>query len=72
MQHQFTEYEDEPRPQLSSRRSGGPPRKRTGAGLLDPHEDKSSSARPWSIGFTAFFIVTVLAIMLLTAFFLNR
>jgi hypothetical protein len=72
MPHQFTEYEDEPQPQSSSRRSGGPPRKRTGAGVLDPHEDISSSARPRGIRFTVFFIVAILAIMLLTAFFLNR
>jgi hypothetical protein len=34
--YEFTEYESEPEPQASFARGGGPPRKRTGVGVLDP------------------------------------
>jgi hypothetical protein len=36
MPYEFTEWEHEPEPQASSSRAGGPPRKITGAGVLDP------------------------------------
>jgi hypothetical protein len=36
MAYQFTEYENELVPEASSARSGGPPRKLTGIGVLDP------------------------------------
>jgi hypothetical protein len=35
MPHEFSEWEHEPETQTSSSRSGGPPRKTTGVGLLD-------------------------------------
>ncbi|MGB2899706.1 MAG: hypothetical protein WBB89_10605 [Candidatus Acidiferrum sp.] len=36
MPHDFAEYEPELEPQASSARSGGPPRKFTGIGVIDP------------------------------------
>ena len=36
MPYEFAEYEDEPEPEAASARGGGPPRKLTGAGVLDP------------------------------------
>jgi hypothetical protein len=36
MAYEFTEWEQEPEPQASSGRSGGPPRKSSGTGVLDP------------------------------------
>ena len=36
MPHEFTEWEQELEPQASSGRSGIPPRKFTGTGVLDP------------------------------------
>jgi len=34
--YEFTEYESEPEAQASFARGGGPPRKHTGNGVLDP------------------------------------
>ena len=36
MGYSFAEYEDELEPQASSARNAGPPRKRSGIGVLDP------------------------------------
>jgi hypothetical protein len=36
MPYEFNEWEHEPQTQTSSSRGGGPPRKTTGVGLLDP------------------------------------
>jgi hypothetical protein len=36
MAYEFTQWEQEPEPQASSGRSGGPPRKSPGIGVLDP------------------------------------
>jgi hypothetical protein len=72
MPHEFTEHGNDPETQSCDGRSGGPPRKHTGVGVLDPSEEISASARPWSIGFSAFLIAAVLAIMALIVFFLNR
>ena len=36
MPYEFNEWEHEPETQTSSSRGGGPPRKITGVGLLDP------------------------------------
>jgi hypothetical protein len=36
MAYEFNEWEHEPETQTSSSRGGGPPRKMTGVGLLDP------------------------------------
>ena len=36
MPYKFTEWEQEPEPQASSGRTGGPPRKSTAIGVLDP------------------------------------
>src|SRR5580700_4739937 len=36
MHYEFTEWEQEPEPEASSSRIGGPPRKVTGIGILDP------------------------------------
>ena len=36
MPYEFTEWEHEPEPQASSSHAGGPPRKITGVGIVDP------------------------------------
>lgn len=36
MPYEFRHWEEEPEPQSSSARIGGPPRKSTGIGVLDP------------------------------------
>jgi len=36
MAYEFTQYEQEPEAQAAGARYGGPPRKHTGIGLLDP------------------------------------
>lgn len=36
MPYEFTAWEQEPEPQASFSRSGSPPRKHTGIGILDP------------------------------------
>jgi hypothetical protein len=36
MPHEFTDWEQEPEAQAGSSRRGGPPRKFTGVGVLDP------------------------------------
>jgi hypothetical protein len=36
MPYEFTEWEQEPEPQVSASRAGGPPRKTTVVGILDP------------------------------------
>jgi len=36
MLYEFTAWEPEPEPQASSSRTGGPPRKTTAVGILDP------------------------------------
>jgi hypothetical protein len=70
--NEFAEYDDEPQTQSSSRRSGGPPRKHTGVGVLDPDDDISAPPQPTRLGFTAFLIIAVLATMILILFFLTR
>jgi hypothetical protein len=74
MDTQFTPYDDEPRTRSSSRRSGGPPRKIIGVGVLDSpaHGDDSPRFTRKGAAFTAFVIVAVLATMLAVALFLNR
>jgi hypothetical protein len=71
---QFTPYDDEPRTKSSSRRSGGPPRKIVGVGVLDSpgHGDDSHRFNRKGVAFTAFVIVVVVAIMLAVGLFLNR
>ena len=36
MPYEFADYDDELEPQAASARDGGPPRKRSGIGVLDP------------------------------------
>ena len=36
MPYEFADYDDELEPQAASARGGGPPRKHTGIGVLDP------------------------------------
>jgi hypothetical protein len=71
MQHQFAEYEDEPQTESSSGRSGGPPPKHTGVGVLDPPVPPKrpvppleKPASPWLIRGFAILILAVLALML--------
>jgi hypothetical protein len=79
MQHQFTEYEDEPQPQSWLGRSGGPPRKHIGVGVLDPPvpprrptPQLATPPRPWVIRGFALLILAALAFMLLTPIFLQH
>jgi len=74
MPHEFSENDAPPQTRSSSGRSGGPPHKHTGIGVLDSPDYDNSSSLPqrWSIRFTALFIVAVVAVMLLVALFLNR
>ena len=74
MDAQFTPYDDEPRTKSSSRRSGGPPRKIVGVGVLDSpgHGDDSSRFNRKGVAFTVLVILTGVAIMLAVAVFLNR
>lgn len=76
MTHRFTENDYDPETQSSSARSGGPPRKNTAVGVLDPpgppHRPHVLSDSPWTVGLTAFLIGAILAIMILTTLFLNR
>jgi hypothetical protein len=50
MPYEFTEWEQEPEPQPSSARSGNPPRKHAGIGILDPPgpPKRWPGAIPWS------------------------
>jgi hypothetical protein len=36
MAYEYTEWDQQPEPEASSSRGGGPPRKNTGIGILDP------------------------------------
>jgi hypothetical protein len=72
MPHEFAEDEDEPQTQSSSRHAGGPPRKHVGAGVLDADDDISARSQPAGMGFTAFLIIAILAIMITIVIFLSR
>jgi hypothetical protein len=65
--YEFAEYEDEPEPQAASAPGGGPPRKLTGTGVLDPpfppkRPPGPIPTFPTSLGFR------ILAALLLAAF----
>jgi hypothetical protein len=48
MPYTFTEWDEEPEPQSSSARWGGPPRKSTLAGVLDPPTPPKQPISPLS------------------------
>ena len=53
MPYEFAEWDDELEAQAGSRRAGGPPRKSTGIGVLDPPGPPSKSGFP-SLGLPGF------------------
>ena len=66
MAYTFTEWEQEPEPQASSGRIGGPPRKSTGIGVLDPPVPPKKPLGPIP-GIPASLLLRILAGMLLVA-----
>jgi hypothetical protein len=48
MPYEFQEWKEELEPQASSARRGGPPRKSTGIGVLDPPGPPKRTAGPWA------------------------
>jgi hypothetical protein len=73
MLYEFNEWEHEPETQTSSSRGGGPPRKITGVGLLDPSvpPKRQSPLLPISAAmFMRIFAVVILAGMLVGMFLL--
>jgi hypothetical protein len=47
MPYEFVEWDEEPETQAGSRRVGGPPRKSTGIGVLDPPVPPSKHGLPF-------------------------
>jgi hypothetical protein len=47
MPYEFAEWDEEPEAQAGSRRSGGPPRKSAGIGVLDPPGPPSKHGSPF-------------------------
>jgi hypothetical protein len=47
MPYKFAEWDEEPEAQAGSQRTGGPPRKSTGIGLLDPPGPPSKHGSPF-------------------------
>ena len=76
MPYGFTEWEDGPEAQASSSRSGEPPRKRIGIGILDPpgpptRQPEAFPAIPSSSllrGFAALLLLALLVGMLVLVF----
>ena len=66
MPHEFTEWEQEPEAQSSSGRTGGPPRKSTGIGVLDPPVPPKKPLGPIP-GIPASLLLRIVAGMLLVA-----
>jgi len=72
MPYEFTEYEGDLEPQASSRLGGGPPRKVTAAGVLDPPIPPkrppgplaSIPAKWWLRAFAAAVLVAIVAAIL--------
>jgi len=66
MAYTFTEWEEEPEAQASSGRTGGPPRKSTGIGVLDPPVRPKKPLGPIP-GIPASLLLRIVAGMLLVA-----
>jgi hypothetical protein len=66
MPYQFWEWEKELEPQASSARSGGPPRKITGIGVLDPPGPPKRPPGPLA-ALPASFLIRLLAGLILAA-----
>ena len=67
MPYEFTEWEEDPEPQTSSARSGCPPRKHTGIGILDPPGPPKEPlgfipAIPWSSVMRGFALLILLGL----------
>lgn len=77
MPYDFTEWENEPEPQPSSARSGSPPRKRTGIGILDPPGPPKRlpgaiPAIPWSSLLRGFALLILVGVALGIAYCYSR
>jgi hypothetical protein len=79
MPHDFAEYEPELEPKASSVRGGGPPRKFTGTGVLDPPHPPKRPFGPipsaptgilWRIA--AALLLAVMAAMMFSLLFAGR
>jgi len=73
MPYEFQEWEEEPQPEASCARSGGPPRKSIAIGVLDPAGHPKGPSEPRLLGFfltriVAILILAGLALMLLYRF----
>ncbi len=69
MPYEFTEWEEEPEPQTSSARSGSPPRKHIGIGILDPpgppkRPPGAIPAIPWSSVLRGFALLILVGLTL--------
>jgi hypothetical protein len=68
MPYEFAEWDEEPEAQAGSRRTGGPPRKSTGVGVIDPPGPPSKQVFP-SLGLPGFakrvFAALILAVFVL-------
>jgi len=72
MTYEFAEHLPEPEPQPSARRSGLPPRKGTGTGVLDrPPGDSSSELIPVRLRFPLWFAALFLAGSIILLLFLS-
>jgi len=68
MAYTFAEWEEEPEAQASPGRTGGPPRKSTGIGVLDPPVPPKKPRGPIP-GIPASLLLRIVAGMLLAAVF---
>ena len=64
MGHEFREWEHEPETQAASSRGGGPPRKMTGVGVLDPPVPPRRSRGP-SLPIPASWVVRIFSLVIL-------
>jgi len=71
MPYEFAEHLPEPEPQRSARRSGLPPRKGTGIGVLDPPGDSSFELIPVRLRFPLWFAALFLAGSIILLLFLS-
>jgi hypothetical protein len=72
MPYEFNEWEHEPETQTSSSRGGGPPRKMTGVGLLDPTVPPKRQGPLLPISATMFMRIfaTIILVSMLVGMFL--
>ena len=69
MPYEFREWEEELEPQASSAHLGGPPRKSTGIGVLDPQGPLAASPAPFLGRLLAGLILASLVLFILFVLF---